>query len=150
MTRKVLVPTLVAALASGACFNPFSPTQPTTPTTTGVQALNGTWASVSSTTTLTNTCTNFRWIVTDINGNTGSGTFTATCFTNMSVSGTATGTMSGDTITWTATAIGRSPTSPDCPISLSGTAVLDNNQIRVPFTGTTCQGPVSGTEILRQ
>ncbi|HUL72179.1 MAG TPA: hypothetical protein VLT86_03710 [Vicinamibacterales bacterium] len=153
MTRQLLVSTLVAALASGACFNPLSQLDQTTatqPSATGVQALSGTWASVSSTTTLTNTCTNFRWMVTDINGSTGSGTFTATCFQNMSVSGTATGTMTGSTITWTATAIGRSPTSADCPISLAGTATLDNGQIRVPYTGTTCLGPVSGTEILRQ
>jgi hypothetical protein len=27
---------------------------------------------------------------------------------------------------------------------------MQNNQIRVPFTGTTCLGPVSGTEILRK
>jgi hypothetical protein len=150
MTRRLIIPTLVATLASGACFNPLSQLQPTQPTPTGVQALSGSWSSVSSATTQQNTCTNFKWTVTDINGDTGSGSFTATCFGDMSVSGTADGRVSGTTITWTATAIGRSPTTPDCPISLSGTAVLESDHIRVPYSGTTCVGPVSGTEILRK
>jgi hypothetical protein len=58
--------------------------------------------------------------------------------------------VSGDTVTWTATAVGTSPSIDSCPISLSGTALLQNDQIRVPFTGTTCLGAVSGVEILRK
>ncbi len=151
MIRKRLAAVLVAALTSVGCTDlPFTQSSTTTPSATGVQALSGSWASVSSTTTLPNTCTNFRWTVTDITGNTVSGTFTATCLGSLQVVGTANGVLSGSTLTWTATAVGTSPTTPDCPISLSGTAEFDNNQIRVPFSGTTCLGPVSGTEILRK
>ncbi len=151
MTRKLLAALLVAALVSAGCSNLLNDaTSSTTPTPTGVQGLTGVWSSVSSTTTLPDTCTNFRWVVTDIQDSTVSGSFTATCLVNMAVTGTASGVLSGTTLTWTATAMGTSPTVANCPISLSGTAEIDGNQARVPFTGTTCVGPVSGTEILRK
>ena len=155
MTRKLLAATLAAAVVGAGC-NPesllSSVTKPSTTSTssqTGVQALSGTWSSVAPA-TVANTCTSFKWNVTDITGDTGSGSFTAQCFNNMTINGTASGKMSGDTINWTATAVGTSPSIDSCPISLSGTATMDNNQIRVPFTGTTCLGNVSGTEILRK
>lgn len=156
MRRKLLAATLATALAGAGC-SPDSvlssltkPSTPSTPAQTGVQALGGTWSSVAPATSLGSTCTSFNWNVTDINGDTGSGAFTAQCFNNMTINGTASGQMSGSTITWTAAAKGTSPSIDNCPISLSGTATLDNNQIRVPFTGTTCLGNVSGTEILRK
>ena len=34
--------------------------------------------------------------------------------------------------------------------SLGGTAVIESNQVRVPYTGTSCFGNVSGTEILKR
>ncbi len=152
MTRKLLAGTLVAALMSAGCFDSLlsSITKPSSPTPTGVQALSGTWSSVAPATSLQSTCSDFKWTVTDVNGDTGSGSFTAKCFNNMTVVGTASGKMSGNTITWTATAVGTSPSVDSCPISLSGTATFDNDQIRVPFSGTTCLGAVSGVEILRK
>ena len=152
MTRNLLTATLVAALTSAGCTNSLlsSLTKPSSPTPTGVQALSGTWSSVAPATSLQSTCSDFMWTVTDINGDTGSGSFTAKCFNNMTITGTASGKVSGDTVTWTATAVGTSPSIDNCPISLSGTAVLSNDQIRVPFTGTTCLGAVSGVEILRK
>jgi hypothetical protein len=154
MTRKFLAATLVAAVASAGCSPDAllsSVTKPsTTSSQTGVQALSGTWASVAPATGVANTCTSFNWNVTNIDGDTGSGSFTAQCFNNMTINGTASGKLSGDTITWTSTAVGTSPSIDNCPISLAGTATLTNDQIRVPFTGTTCLGAVSGTEILRK
>jgi hypothetical protein len=152
MTRKLVTATLVAALTSAGCTNSLlsSLTKPSSPTPTGVQALSGTWSSVAPATSLQSTCSDFMWTVTDINGDTGSGSFTAKCFNNMTITGTASGKVSGDTVTWTATAVGTSPSIDNCPISLSGTALLSNDQIRVPFTGTTCLGAVSGVEILRK
>jgi hypothetical protein len=152
MTRKLLAATLVASLASAGCFDSLlsSITKPSSPTPTGVQGLSGTWSSVAPATSFSSTCSDFMWIVTDVTGDTGSGSFTAKCFNNMTVVGTATGKMSGDTVAWTATAVGTSPSIDSCPISLTGTASLQNDQIRVPFTGTTCLGAVSGVEILRK
>jgi len=154
MTRALFASMLVAAMATAGCtnlLNDATSTSSNTPSVTGVQAMSGVWSSVSSTTMMPNTCTNFQWIVTAIQDSTVSGSFTATCLGNMAISGTAQGVLSGSTLTWTATAMGTSPTVSDCPISLSGTAEMENaNEIRVPFTGTTCAGPVSGTEILRK
>ncbi|HET9369294.1 MAG TPA: hypothetical protein VFO19_03575 [Vicinamibacterales bacterium] len=119
------------------------------PSASGVQQLAGTWASISSTTALPSTCTSFRWTVTEFSGTSGSGTFTATCLSGMAIAGTATGALSGDKITWSATATGTSNGS-TCPITLSGSATLESSQIRVPYTGTVCGTAVEGIEILRQ
>jgi hypothetical protein len=41
------------------------------------------------------------------------------------------------------------PNVPVCTISITGSATLEpNNKIRIPYQGTTCLGPVSGTEII--
>jgi len=70
--------------------------------------------------------------------------------TSVQVIGTAQGTISGDQITWTATATGAAPTVASCAVTLKGTGTFDGTQIRIPFTGTSCLGPVSGAEILRK
>jgi len=149
MKGSVFASTLLAAVLGAACSNLLhggtSPT-PTSPT----QITTGQWTSVSSTTTLTNICTDFHWAITEVSGANVSGAFEAKCDGNMTVIGTAKGTVSGTTVTWTAEATGTTPTSGTCPVSLSGTATFDGTQIRIPYTGTTCLGPVSGTEILRK
>jgi len=39
----------------------------------------------------------------------------------------------------------------DCPFSLAGTAVPEGlDTIRVNYSGTTCLGPVSGSELLKK
>lgn len=154
MTRRIVLAVLAAALASTGCSSLLNSltSNSTAPTPTGVNALSGaTWASVSSSTLLTDTCTNFKWTVSTISGNTGSGVFTATCRGTLLVTGTAQGVVSDTKIAWTAT--GTAPVSgqPDCAVSLSGNAVFEPpTQMRVPFTGTTCGSAVNGTEILRQ
>jgi hypothetical protein len=67
------------------------------------------------------------------------------------VSGTAQGTLSGATLNWSATALATgSGISGDCTIALSGSAAMANNEITIPYSGTTCLGPVSGTEVLKK
>ena len=149
MTRKLLAAAIIAVFFNAGCFE-FLQKGKTAPTDYTVNFLGGTWASVSSATSILDTCTNFNWTVTETSGNTGSGTFTATCLQNLSVSGQASGVMAGETVTWSATATGSSPGFADCAMSLSGAAVLEGDQIRIPYTGTTCLGPVAGTEILRR
>jgi hypothetical protein len=57
--------------------------------------------------------------------------------------------LSGTIVNWTATATAAGAGVPTgCAISLAGTAVFEGSQIRIPYSGTTCLGPVSGTEIL--
>lgn len=152
LTRRLSVAVALAAtLAAGAAIDCGSSASPTSPGVVGAQSLQGTWAS-TAVTTAQNTCTNYKWTVTSISGNTGSGTFSATCFGSLLVTGTGTGTLSGTTLVWTATGAATTLVGGvSCPFSLSGTASFDNEgQLRIPYTGTTCLGPVSGTEILKK
>jgi len=146
---RSLVPFLLAGPLAACDLSNFLPDNAaTSPSPAGPVTLDGTWLSVSSVTALTETCTNFVWNVTDLTTEHVGGTFTATCRTNLQIAGTAGGSRSGDSITWTATTMAAAPA--DCAVSLSGTATVEERQVRVPYTGTTCQGPVSGTEILRK
>lgn len=149
MTRKFLAIGLVSAVLSAGCFEFL--TQTTTAPGT-VNLLGGNWSSsTSNASSLLASCTNFRWNVTEQTASSAAGTFTATCFNTLQVSGTAQGTQSGATLNWTATALATgSGIAGDCVIVLSGSATMENGQIKIPYSGTTCLGPVSGTEILRK
>jgi hypothetical protein len=149
MTRQLSVATALAAVMAAGLAIGCGSASPTSPAVVGASGLQGTWASTAAT-TAQNTCTNYKWTVTSISGNTGSGTFSATCFGSLDVAGTGTGTLSGATLTWTAAGAATTLVGGvSCPFALSGTASFDSNgQMRVPYTGTTCKGPVSGTEVL--
>jgi len=79
-----------------------------------------------------------------------SGTFSATCAGELKIAGTADGVLSGSTVTWNAHANASVPALPSCAISLTGTAELGVDSIRVPYSGDTCLGKVSGVEVLRK
>jgi hypothetical protein len=98
-----------------------------------------------------NSCTDFKWNATSQTATTAAGSFTTTC-TGIVFAGTASGTLTGTTVAWSAngTAFGESlPVSP-CAITLTGTAELGTNSIRVPYSGNTCLGPVTGVQILNK
>jgi hypothetical protein len=119
------------------------------PSATGVAALLGNWTS-SNLIPSASACTDFKWNVTQQTGNTASGTFSATCTGDLKVNGSANGTLSGSTVTWNAQATASVPALPACPITLTGTAELGVDSIRVPYSGDTCLGKVSGVEVLRK
>ena len=158
MRRAILFAVFLAAsVASAACLDFLKDlTKPSVTTTqTASQALAGTWATTQSlpgsSGSLADSCVNFNWSVTQTSGSSGSGTFSATCMGNVQVAGSASGSLNGNTLTWSATATGTVPNLPPCQISLSGTATLEaNNKIRIPYAGTTCLGPVSGTEVIQK
>ena len=146
----VILLTMVTAGASAACFD-FG--KSTSPSPTASSTLGGTWATLQSlpgvSGSLQDSCVNFRWTVTEFSGTSGSGTFSATCLGNVTVAGSASGSISGSTVNWSANATGTIPGLPPCAIAITGTATLEaNNRIRIPYAGTTCLGPVSGTEIV--
>ena len=147
--RRYLSFILVAAAASAACFKVSTSPSPINSTS---QLLGGTWVTVQSIpgATLNESCTNFVWAVTEYTGSTAKGTFSARCFGNVDIAGSAQGTLSGINVTWSATATATIAGLPSCAISLSGVATLESDRIRIPYTGTTCLGPVSGTEIVRR
>ncbi len=140
----------LVAVATSACFGYESKTTPAQPTgQTGVAALIGSW---SSTTALPspNTCTDFKWNVTEQTANSARGSFSATCANDLKLSGTAQGTLSGSVINWSAQGTATAPGLPSCAVSLTGTAEIAIDSVRVPYTGDTCAGRVSGVEILRR
>jgi hypothetical protein len=147
---RVLV-VIVAALAGAACFKFGSEAAPSSSAST---TLGGTWASVESfpgvSGSLADSCTNFQWAVTQFNGTSGSGTFSAVCLGNLQVGGSAQGTINGSTIAWSANATAALQGQPPCNIALSGTAVIETDRVRIPYAGTTCLGPVSGTEVIKR
>ena len=143
-----LIPfTLAAALAAG-CIG-YERKSTLGPSGTGAAALLGNWTS-GSLIPQPGQCSDFKWDVTEQTGNSAAGTFSATCAGDLKINGTAQGTLSGSIITWSANATASVPGLNSCPIALTGTAELLVDSIRVPYSGTTCLGPVSGVETLRR
>jgi cytoskeletal protein CcmA (bactofilin family) len=149
MKNYLFASTLAIALAAAGCAG-FEHTSTTTgPTTTGVAALMGTWASASNPLPSPSSCADFKWNATEQTGTTAKGSFSATCAGNLKVAGTAQGVLNGSGITWSAE--GDATTAGiACHINLAGTAELAANSIRVPYSGDTCVGKVSGVEILNR
>jgi hypothetical protein len=152
MKQLICACVLGACVAAAACFGYESKTTlPTNPSGSGVEALVGTWASATNNVVpAPSSCTDFKWTPSQQSATSAMGAFSATCAGDLKVSGTAAGTLSGTTVTWSANAIANTPQIPSCAISLNGTAELGVSSIRVPYTGTTCLGPVSGVEILNK
>ena len=154
MTRTLLAATLSAALLGTGCYSFNRESSRTSPSTTAAQALGGLWATSESlpapgSSSSSQMCTNFTWRVSEFAGSSGSGTFSATCRGVLTLVGSAQGLVSGSSINWSAAATATGPNVPNaCSVSLAATAQLTDSQIRIPYSGTTCLGPVAGTEVL--
>ena len=123
---------------------PTTPTNPTTPTTV-------TWQSETFAIPSPGSCGNFQWQVTDATSTSMSGNFSATCAGNIAVVGAANGTLVGTTVPLTITGTATYAGVVSCAFSLSGTGVIENNDtLTIPYSGTTCFGPVSGTQRLHK
>jgi hypothetical protein len=138
----------IAAFMAAGCFG-YERETTVGPTPTGAAALLGNWTS-GSLIPQPGQCTDFKWDVTEQSSNRARGSFSATCAGDLKLNGTAEGTLAGSTVTWTAQANASVPNLATCPITLSGTAELLGDSIRIPYSGTTCLGPVSGIETLRR
>jgi hypothetical protein len=127
---------------------PASPTSPTP--TTSVEAFAGAWTSITPSTPPTG-CGNLKYTVTPTGTTTANVSFTATCAGNIAVTGSGSGTLSGNTISWTASGlVGQGGVN--CPFTFTNSkATLDAaGQIVVTYTGTICGIPVSGTETVKK
>jgi hypothetical protein len=126
-----------------------TPTSPSTPTAS-LDAFAGTWQSVTASTPATG-CGNLKYTVTPVSSSSANVTFTATCASNITVTGSGSGTLSGSTINWSATGlVGQGGVN--CPFSFSNskaTLGTDGN-ILVAYSGTVCGIPVSGTETVKK
>jgi hypothetical protein len=151
MKNRILFLVFSIAVASAAGCTGFEhKSTPTGPTVAGTSALMGNWTS-SSLIPTPSSCTDFKWNVTEQTATTAKGTFSATCAGDLKVSGIAQGVMqSPTTISWSAQGNATAPGLTSCAISLTGTAELSTDTIRVPYSGDTCLGKVSGIESLKK
>ncbi len=140
---------LALALGTVGCAG-ITHTTSTSPSATGVAALMGSWVSApSGVIPPASSCSDFKWNATEQTANSAKGSFSATCAGNLKVAGTAQGTLNGSVIAWSAE--GDATTAGiACHIVLTGTAELGVDSIRVPYSGDTCVGKVSGVEILNK
>ena len=138
---------LAAAGSTAACFGYERGKSPTSPSAAGSGSLMGNWTS-SSLIPTPSTCADFKWIVTEQTGTSARGSFSATCANDLKLTGTAQGSLTGSTIDWSAEGVASAPGISGCNITLKGTAEFGVTSIRVPYSGDTCLGKVSGVETL--
>ena len=140
----------VSALAATGCIGFERKSSLTGPSASGTNAFMGTWSSANIIPS-PGACTDFKWDVTEQTSTSAKGNFSATCANDLKLSGTAQGNLtSGTTLSWSATGNATALGLVSCAISLTGTAELLIDTIRVPYSGDTCLGKVSGVESLRK
>jgi len=151
MTKQILALSfaVLAAAATAGCIGFEHSSSVTGPSASGISALMGSWSSASVIPS-PSSCTDFKWNVTEQTSTTAKGSFSATCANDLKVTGTAQGTLNGSTIVWNAVGNANAPGLPSCAITLNGTAEIGADSIRVPYSGDTCLGKVSGVEVLRK
>jgi hypothetical protein len=145
----------VCVLATPGCFSFEHKSNVTGPAATGTTAFVGIWTS-GNIIPSPNACGDFKWTVSEQTATTAKGSFSATCAGGLKLSGIAEGKLMTGTLTsptsleWKANGNATAADLASCAISLTGTAELQLDSIRVPYSGTTCLGPVSGVESLKK
>jgi hypothetical protein len=111
----------------------------------------GVWTSMAFTPPDPKSCGNFEWKITSQTPTSMAGDFSASCMDGaVEITGSASGHINGNIVPMSASgqAVGAGVT---CPFDLTGTGhILDERSMRVDYSGTTCAGPVSGSETLRK
>jgi hypothetical protein len=146
-STSVTAPT--AASSSAATGTPSGTTSSsTTPSIVGAWASTAALPTVSSSTT----CGDFQFQIATQTATNILGSFTATCTGGIGLSGNASGALNGNSVAVTAIGTAALPGVSNCAFTLNGTGTIEDNgyTLRIPFSGTTCLGPVSGTEVLRR
>lgn len=149
MFRTACLATVILAQSVSGCLDTIRNAVPTETGDTTLSSFGGSWGSVAASTAEA-VCTDFSWKVTDVTASGVAGTWTARCFKTIPVSGNASASLVNGEMRWTATGTGTATGAATCAVALTGSARLENGQITIPYTGTTCLGPVAGTEILRK
>jgi hypothetical protein len=148
--RILLAVFAVFAVAASGCIGFERESTLLGPDAVGSNALMGAWSSTNIIPT-PNACTDFKWNVSEQTNTSAKGSFSATCAGELKITGTAQGAFtSAGAISWSAQGNATAPGLTTCGIALSGTAELTTDSIRIPYSGTTCLGAVSGVENLRR
>jgi hypothetical protein len=150
LLRIALILTL--AVSSTACFDMFKNLfdSPTEPSKSGdVRSYLGTWSG-AAVTPVAQSCGGMQWKITSQTGGQASGAFSATCADGVNLEGTMTATHGETSIPWAATGTATKGTT-TCPFSMTGTGTFQGtSNIVVNYAGTSCNGPVSGSETIKR
>jgi hypothetical protein len=149
--RLAAVTTAVALAVFAAACVEARHEGPTSPSEVAKVLATGNWtsaATAASSALNVGTCGNLEWKITAMTDTSAAGTFKATCGGGLTLEGSAEGKLNGVTADLKASGnvLGAGM---NCPFSLTGTAVPEGlDKVRITYSGTTCLGPVSGTEVL--
>ena len=147
---------LTLAMISTACFGldglfDKSPTSPTD-SSSSVRSYLRTWLGPTLTTFPTaQTCGGVQWKITSQTATQTSGDFTASCSGEITLAGTVVASITVATaIPWAASGTATQG-AVFCPFNLTGTGTFHGTaNILVNYAGTTCLGPVSGSETIKR
>ena len=151
---KLLRFALIVALAvsSTACIDLFKNifTSPTEPSKNGdIRSYLGTWAG-PTVAPAAQSCGSLLWKITSQTGGQASGEFSATCADGVTLTGTMTATHGDTSIPWAATGT-ATKAGATCPFSMTGTGTFQGtSNIVVSYAGTSCNGPISGSETIKR
>lgn len=150
LLRSALI--LTVALSSAACIDLFKNifTSPTEPTKAGeVRSYLGTWAGPTLA-PAAQSCGSLIWKITSQTGSQASGDFSATCSDDVTLTGTMTATHGETSIPWAVTGTATKGAT-TCPFSMTGTGTFQGtSNIVVNYAGTSCNGPISGSETIKR
>jgi hypothetical protein len=152
MTRmRVLAATLAIGIAMTAACVETRHEGPTSPSEVAKILATGSWTSAATAAPAglnVGSCGNAEWKITSMTDTSASGTFKVLCGGGLTLEGSAEGKLNGATADLKASGnvLGAGT---NCPFSLTGTAVPEGlDKVRINYSGTTCLGPVSGSEVL--
>ena len=144
---------LAVVVASTACSQMFKNLlgSPTEPSNTGdVRSYLGTWTGATTATPAAQSCGGLLWKITSQTGGQASGDFSATCADGVNLTGTMTATHGETSIPWAATGTATKGTA-TCPFSMTGTGTFQGtSNILLNYAGTSCNGPVSGSDTIKR
>jgi hypothetical protein len=154
--RSIAAVTVAVLLGAGCEFTRRSssvadPTSPSPAPSTGNRSMLGFWnTDRPNPNSVPPTCGQFAWSVSSQTPDSITGTFTAVCLGSQ-VTGNANGQRgTGDTVLITVTASAVINGAP-CTATINGTGtIISNDELHVTYSGQTCLGPVSGTQVLRR
>lgn len=150
LLRTALV--LGLAVSSTACIDMFKNifSSPTEPSKTGeIRSYLGTWIGPAIA-PAAQSCGSLLWKITSQTGGQASGEFSATCADDVKLTGTMTATHAETSIPWAATGTATRGAA-TCPFSMTGTGTFQGtSNIVINYAGTSCNGPLSGSETIKR
>lgn len=153
MRRMAVAAALAAAIGIAAACVETRHENPASPTPALAVLSAGSWTSSTAAVASSldpKACGNLEWTITSLTGTSASGTFKAVCGGGLTLEGSAEGKLNGLTadlsVSGTVAGAGMA-----CTFSLVGTALPEGlDRVRINYSGSTCLGPVSGSEVIRK